>query len=84
MRPDQTTDARRAATLVLHHLRGDLDGVNQVLAELHTDDDPAAATDRLLFAVLGLLTPKTPTAQHALANLVLHLAAVEPDTGSAA
>ncbi len=49
----QLLDAKRAATLVVHFGRQD-EGVNAVLAEVHSDADPSAATARLLFGVLEL------------------------------
>ena len=47
-------DAKRAATLVVHFGRHDLDGVNEVLRQINEDEDASAATARLLFATLEL------------------------------
>ena len=50
----QLVDAKRAATLVVHFGRRDLEGVNDVIDGVNADPDPNAATARLLFAVLEL------------------------------
>ena len=54
-------DARRAASLVVHFGRRDLDGVNEVIRQVSDDEDPPAATARLLFATLELYAGILPT-----------------------
>ncbi len=77
-------DAKRAATLVVHFGRRDLDGVNEVIRQVNTEADPAAATARLLFATLemyaGILpTLHTPRGLALLNQMVVDLASVDLD-----
>ncbi len=53
-------DARRAAALVVHHGRQDVDGCNAIITEIMSEDDTGAATTRLLFAVLELYQSVLP------------------------
>ncbi len=74
-------DAKRAATLVVHFRRRDVDGVNELIHQVNDEADAAAATARLLFGVLELyagILPSLHTARGlALLNaMVVDLAAV--------
>ena len=69
------TDARRAAALVVHHGRQDVDGCNEVIRQVMTEDDSGAATTRLLFAVLELYQSMLP-ALHTERGLALLSATV--------
>ncbi len=76
------TDARRAATLVVHFGRRDVDGVNEVIRQVNADGDAPAATARLLFATLelyaGILpTLHTPRGLALLNQMVVDLASVD-------
>ncbi len=77
-------DAKRAATLVVHFGRRDVDGVNEVIRQVNDEDDAAAATARLLFATLemyaGILPMlHTPRGLALLNAMVVDLAAVDLD-----
>ncbi len=77
-------DAKRAATLVVHFGRRDLDGVNEIVRQVNTEADPAAATARLLFGVLELYAGILPTLHTArglalLNAMVVDLASVDLD-----
>ncbi len=50
----QLVDAKRAATLVVHFGRRDVEGVNHLINTVNAEPDPNAATARLLFAVVEL------------------------------
>ncbi len=74
----QLVDAKRAATLVVHFGRRDLEGVNEVIDRVNADPDPNAATARLLFATLELyagILPAlhTPRGLHLLSQMVVDL-----------
>lgn len=75
-------DAKRAATLVVHWGRHDVDGVNHVLDAVNADADPSAATARLMFATLELfagLVPliHTPSGLALLTQMIVDLSAVD-------
>ncbi len=75
-------DARRAAAMVVHFGRRDVDGVNEVIRQVSDDEDPSAATARLLFATLemyaGILPMlHTPRGLALLSAMVVDLAAVD-------
>ncbi len=77
-------DAKRAATLVVHFGRRDVDGVNEVIRQVNDEDDAAAATARLLFATLemyaGILPMlHTPRGLALLNAMVVDLSAVDLD-----
>ena len=77
-------DAKRAATLVVHFARRDLDGVNEVIRQVNADGDASAATARLLFAVLELYSGilpalHTPRGLALLGAMVVDLAAADVD-----
>ncbi len=83
----QLEDARRAATLVVHFGRRDLEGVNEVINGVNADPDPSAATARLLFAVLelyaGILTAlHTPRGLALLSQMVVDLSLADLDETS--
>lgn len=74
-------DARRAAALVVHFGRRDLDGVNEVIRQVSEDLDPPAATARLLFATLELYASilpalHTPRGLELLGAMIVDLASV--------
>lgn len=78
------TDAKRAATLVVHFGRRDVDGVNEVIRLVNADGDAADATARLLFATMelyaGLLpTLHTPRGLALFNQMVVDLASVDLD-----
>jgi hypothetical protein len=77
-------DARRAAILVVHFGRRDVDGVNEIVRQVADEDDPAAATARLLFGVLEMyaaIVPMlhTPRGLGLLNQMVVDLASADPD-----
>ncbi len=77
-------DAKRAATLVVHFGRRDVDGVNEVIRQVNAEDDAAAATARLLFGVLELYSGilpmlHTPRGLALLNQMVVDLASVDLD-----
>ncbi len=80
----QLVDAKRAATLVVHFGRRDVEGVNDVINTVNADPDPNAATARLLFAVLefyaGILPAlHTPRGLTLLSQMVVDLARADLD-----
>ncbi len=75
-------DARRAAAMVVHFGRRDVDGVNEVIRQVSDDEDPPAATARLLFATLemyaGILPAlHTPRGLELLGAMVVDLSRVD-------
>ncbi len=77
-------DAKRAAAMVIHFGRRDVDGVNEVIRAVNADGDAAEATARLLFATLelyaGLLpTLHTPRGLALFSQMVVDLASVDLD-----
>ncbi len=75
-------DAKRAAALVVHFGRQDVDGVNEIIRQVNAEDDAAAATARLLFGALemyaGILPMlHTPRGLALLNAMVVDLSAVD-------
>ncbi len=75
-------DAKRAAAMVIHFGRRDVDGVNEIIRQVNDEDDAAAATARLLFATLemyaGILPMlHTPRGLALLNAMVVDLASVD-------
>ncbi len=80
----QLVDAKRAAALVVHWNRQDVDGVNEVLAQVNGDEDPNAATARLLFAIIELYSGimpalHTPRGLTLLSQMVVDLSLADLD-----
>ncbi len=80
----QLVDAKRAATLVVHFGRRDVEGVNDVINTVNADPDPNATTARLLFAVLELyagILPAlhTPRGLALLSQMVVDLSRADAD-----
>ncbi len=80
----QLIDAKRAAALVVHFGRRDLEGVNDVINTVNADPDPNAATARLLFAVLELYAGVLPMLHTArglalLSQMVVDLSCADLD-----
>ncbi|MDP9437055.1 MAG: hypothetical protein M3P93_18460 [Actinomycetota bacterium] len=78
----QLVDAKRAAALVVHFGRRDVEGVNTVINDVNADPNSNAATARLLFAVLELyagILPAlhTPRGLDLLSQMVVDLARVD-------
>ena len=53
-------DAQRAAALIVHFSRRDVEGCNEIIRQVTTCDDPSAATTRLLFAVTEVYQELVP------------------------
>ncbi len=74
-------DGKRAAALVVHFGRRDVDGVNEIIRQVNSEDDAASATASLLFGVLELYAGILPSLHTArgltlLNAMVVDLAAV--------
>ncbi len=78
--PAPTVDhTRRAATLLVHHARRDVAGVNEVIRQVREDDNPDESTTALLFAVVQIFEGVVPmlftdTGIRLLSTVVLDLA----------
>ncbi len=76
-------DAQRGAALIVHHARKDADGCNAIIMQAMTEDDPGAASTRLLFAVLEIYEQTVPllhtkTGLAWLTDVVVDLAGMDP------
>lgn len=74
-------DHRRAAALIVHHARFDLDGINAVL------DDAGGRETELLYSILTLYSQiipeiKTPLGQSFLSDYVLAVAGLAHEDGT--
>jgi len=82
--PAPTVDhTRRAATLLVHHARRDVAGVNEVIRQVREDDNPAESTTALIFAVVQVFEGVVPmlftdTGIRLLSTVVLDLARLDP------
>ena len=80
-------DAQRAAALIVHFGRRDVEGCNEIVRQVATDDDPSAAATRLLFAVMEVyqeLVPvlHTPRGLQLLTAVIVDLANVDEKEAS--
>ncbi len=83
-RPEAHTvdHTRRAATLLVHHARRDVAGVNDVIQQVREDDNPAESTTALIFAVVQVFEGVVPmlftdTGIRLLSTVVLDLAGLD-------